>query len=104
MTTYYTSYVNHILRLYTRKGNIAEIRTDADRLNWEAADRVLRTLTDTQRAVIHCIYAESMYYSGNEAFERSVNLAAERTGMSRNDIYILVSRVTRTIAAKRGLI
>lgn len=109
MTTYYTSYVNHILRFYTRIPEDAEprFRTDADRLNYEAAHKVFCTLKDDERTALRTVFgARSDRSAGRMRQPTAEDLAdaVRASGLSADEIYILASRTTAKIARERGLV
>ena len=109
MTTFYTSYVNHILRFYTRipEGAEPRFRTDADRLNYEAAHKVFATLKDDERTALRTVFgARSDRSAGRMRQPTAEDLAdaVRASGLSADEIYILASRTTAKIARERGLV
>lgn len=109
MTTYYTSYVNHILRFYTRIPEDAEprFRTEADRLNYEAAHKVFCTLKDDERTALRAVFGARSDRSAGRMRQPTADALADAvraSGLSADEIYILSSRTTAKIARERGLV
>ena len=108
MTTFYTSYVNHILRFYTRipEGAEPRFRTEADRLNYEAAHKVFCTLKDDERTALRAVFGARSERAGRMRQPTAEDLAdaVRASGLSADEIYILASRTTAKIARERGLV
>ena len=109
MTTFYTSYVNHILRFYTRipEGAEPRFRTDADRLNYEAAHKVFCTLKDDERTALRAVFGAQPDREAGHARQLTDDIiagAVRKSGLSAGAIYALASRTTAKIARERGLV
>lgn len=109
MTTFYTSYVNHILRFYTRipEGAEPRCRTEADRLNYEAAHKVFATLEEPERVALRAIFGAQPDREAGHARQLTDDIiagAVRKSGLSAGAIYVLASRTTAKIAKERGLI
>ena len=98
---YYSEYVNHILRFYVSvEGRERKtIPHGADQLNYDAADKVLRTLGETDRAILREVFAPSH----DSLLYRVIDVAQSRK-IPSSDIWTLISRVSRRIAEERNLI
>lgn len=109
MTTFYTSYVNHILRFYTRipEGAEPRFRAEADRLNYEAAHKVFCTLKDNERTALRAIFGTQPDREAGHARQLTDDIiarAVRKSGLPAGAIYALASRTTAKIAKERGLI
>ena len=109
MTTFYTSYVNHILRFYTRipEGTEPRFRAEADRLNYEAAHKVFCTLKDNERTALRAIFGTQPDREAGHARQLTDDIiagAVRKSGLPAGAIYALASRTTAKIAKERRLI
>lgn len=98
MRTYYADYVNHILRFYARHAGIRRYRTDADRLNYLAAERVCLRLKEVERRILKDVY------SRNDTMSDNVYEVAKNYKISQDAVYALIAEVSRQIAKERKLI
>ena len=97
--TYYSDYVRHALRFYTR--NLVQkphFKTDIDKDNWLSCDRVVKTYSNENVAIITDVY------SGYDTLPDEVYNASKKYNIDQNIIWDLMKEVERKIAKKRGLI
>lgn len=92
---FYTDYVGHMLRCYT-KHEYDDLRASgASRENWVACDWVIRKLNHIERGVIFSLF-------GVDAVGKPE--LAERLGVKESLIDRLLYYVLKEIAKKRGLL
>lgn len=94
----YADYVNHILRFYTRNIHKSKFRSEADKLNFRAAERVFAGLDDMQRMLLCEIYTRSDTIYGN------VDDVSKIYGIEQKSIWRLINQVSDRIARERILI
>lgn len=97
--TYYSDYVKHALRFYTRYYHPPVLfKTEADRANWLACDDVFKTYADSDVKMLFEVY------SGRDTLADEVYNAAKKRNINQNIIWDLMKAVEYKIAAKRNLI
>lgn len=99
---YYTEYVNHMLRYYTRHTPKEAVRmkfkSECDRKNWLAVNRVLHRLPERDKDIIFTVFSRGDTVADN-IYELS-----KRIGVHQDSIWNLVNKVTNKIAKERKLI
>lgn len=96
---YYAEYINHILRFYFRYNCNKGFKNDVDKLNYTAADKVIRRLSDTDRQVLCSIFIiENMNVADN------ISIVARQRHEDPTKIWSLVSAITTKIAKERKLL
>lgn len=95
---YYTDYVRHCLRFYTRNPTVSRFNTEADRFNWYACHRVMEIRPSEERAIFVQVY------SSRDTLADNVYEVAKAKGIDQNIIWELLKDFERAVAEKRGLI
>lgn len=96
---FYSDYVRHALRFYTRNCISQPIfRNQADKLNWLACYSVFKKRTNQEVAILLRVY------SGYDTLPDEVYNASKEHKINQNIIWDLMKDVERAIAHKRGLI
>ena len=97
--TYYTDYVRHALRFYSR--NCTEqhkFKSDADRNNWLSCHSVMKSYPDKERDILLSVY------SGHDTLPDEVYNSSKKYNVDQNIIWDLMKATERRIAKKRGLL
>ena len=99
MRTYYTDYVRHALRFYSRNcATRPSFRNEVDKQNWLSCDSVLSKLNeDTAKMLIEI-------YAGHDTLADEVYGASKRWDMEQGRIWDYMKDVEQRIARRRGLI
>lgn len=97
MRTFYSEYVQHCMRFYTRHSN-PKFKSDADKQNWKACDSALNGFSDNERDILLTIYRE-----GDTIPDNIYNLCAERN-IKQDIVWKLVNELERKVAKRRNLI
>ena len=97
MRAFYSEYVNHCLRFYTRHPK-PTFHSVADKKNWNACDDAMKTFSDHDRAMLMIIYSE-----GDTIADNVYQLAKARN-MKQDTIWKLVNELEKKVAKRRGLI
>lgn len=95
--TYYSEYVNHCLRFYTRHGR-PKFHSETDKHNWAACDNALKSFSDNDRAMLLYIYREG------DTVPDNIYQLAKTKGISQDSIWKLVNELERKVAKRRGLL
>lgn len=99
MRTYYTDYVRHALRFYSRNWAVRpSFRSEADKRNWLSCDMVISKLPEDAGDMLIEIYA------GHDTLPDEVYGASQRWNIEQNKIWDMMKSVEQKIAHKRGLI
>lgn len=95
--TYYSEYVRHALRFYSRNVEQPKFKSDPDKWNWLSCYSVLKKYPDDKRAILQLVY------SGYDTLPDEVYNASKRYNIDQNIIWDLMKEVERKIAHRRGL-
>lgn len=96
--TFYTEYVRHALRFFTRNyKKPANFKSEADARNWMACHTVLKNYTDKELDALISIY------SGYDTLPDEVYNASKKLNIDQNILWDLMKEVERKIARRRGL-
>lgn len=96
--TFYTDYVRHALRFYSRNYDIQRFKTDVDKSNWLACKSVLDTLSEKDREMLMQVY------SGFDTLPDEVFNTSREYHIDQNVIWDLMKKVENKIAHRRKLI
>lgn len=94
---FYSEYVRHALRFYTRNLAQPHFKSEADRENWFACENVIKGCTDRDRDILVAVY------SGYDTLANNVYEVAKKHGINHNVIWDLMKAIERKIAKRRGL-
>ena len=95
---FYTEYVRHALRFYTRNISQPRFRNEADKENWYACANVVKGYSDKNRDIIKAVYG------GYDTLADNVFETARKHGINQGIIWDLMKEVEHKIAKRRGLI
>lgn len=97
--TYYTDYVRHALRFYSRNcDKQPTFNTDVDKDNWMSCHSVLKNYNDTEKGMLVSVY------SGYDTLPDEVYNTSKKYNIDQNIIWDLMKDVERKIARRRRLI
>lgn len=94
---FYSEYVRHALRFYTRNLSQPKFKTDVDKHNWFACANVIEKYSDRDRDILVAVYG------GYDTLPDNVYETAKKQGIPQSIIWDLMKEVERKIARKRGL-
>lgn len=95
---YYSEYVKHALRFYTRNlSPVPTFKTEADKNNWYSCLITLKGCSDLQRNIIIDVY------SGYDTLADNVYEASKKYDVNQSVIWDLMKVVERKVAKRRGL-
>ena len=94
---FYTEYVNHCMRFYTRHSKLCTDNS-VDVLNWQACEKALSNFSPDEQEILTFVYRERDTMSDNV-----YNISKEKR-IKRNTIWNLIGKLELEIAKIRGLI
>lgn len=94
---FYSEYVRHCLRFYTRNLSLHNFKSEADRNNWYACSVVLNGCTDRDYDILIEVY------SGFDTLSDNVYETAKKYNIEQSAIWDLMKAIERKIAKRRGL-
>lgn len=94
---FYSEYVRHCLRFYTRNRTLPNFKSEADKNNWYACAAVLKGCTDRDRDILIEVY------SGYDTLSDNVYETAKKYDIEQAVIWDLMKAIERKIAKRRGL-
>lgn len=96
---FYSDYVRHAMRFYARNHEkTPQFKSDADRQNWVACDKVIKKYNDMDRVIL--IYV----YGAYDTLPDNVYEKAKEFKINQNIIWDTMKEFERKVAKKRGLI
>lgn len=95
---FYSEYVRHALRFYTRNLSQPRFKSDVDKNNWFACSSVLKNYSDTDHDILVAVYG------GYDTLSDNVYEIAKKYGINQAVIWDTMKDVERKIARRRGLI
>lgn len=95
---FYSDYVRHALRFYTRNLKPLSFKSQSDMDNWKACHTALKDCSDRDRDILVTVY------SSYDTLADSVYETAIEYGIDQNLIWDLMKDYERKIAKCRGLI
>lgn len=98
MRTFYSEYVTHCLRFYSRYSKPNRFRTEADKKNWQACDNALKGFSDSDREMLITIYREG------DTIPDNVYQMAKKLNIKQDNIWKLITELERKVAKRRGLL
>lgn len=95
--SYYSSYVNHMMRLYYKTDG-KNLRTDINKLNYDIAKRVIESFPTYEQAILTDILLP------DRPIQKNVKIVSIEYDLPEDEVWDLLNRVTDKIAKERGLI
>ena len=99
MRPFYSEYVRHALRFYTRNCTEKPIfKSEVDKSNWLACDSVFKRCSTLTRDILVSVY------SGYDTLPDEVYNASKKYKVDQNIIWDEMKAIEKGIARKRGLL
>ncbi len=95
---FYSEYVRHALRFYTRNLSLHNFKSEVDKYNWYACANTIKGYSDRDRDILVAVY------SGYDTLADNVYETAKKYSMDQAIIWDLMKEFERKIARKRGLL
>lgn len=94
---FYTDYVRHAMRFYSRYLDIKNFKNDVDKSNWSACHNVIESYSDTDRDILIYVYG-AFDTIGDNVYEMS-----KKFNIDQNTIWDMMENFERRVATERGL-
>lgn len=95
---FYSEYVRHCLRFFSRNLIVSYFRSDVDKKNWFACNSVVKSLSEQDRDIVISVYGSFDTLADN------VYEAAKKYDINQAIIWDMMKDIERKIAKKRGLL
>lgn len=95
---FYSEYVRHCLRFYTRNLELSRFKSDVDKNNWFSCASVLKDYPDRDRDVLVKVYG------GYDTLADNVYEIATQLSINQAIIWDMMKDVECKIAKRRGLL
>lgn len=97
--TFYTDYVRHSLRFYTRNiDKPTKFKSDSDKANWLSCHGAIRNYSPKEQNILVSVY------SGYDTLADEVYNASKQYKIDQNIIWDMMKDVEHRVARNRGLI
>lgn len=95
---FYTDYVRHALRFYTRNLSQPRFKKDVDRDNWMACDSVINGYSDREKDILTYIYGS------HDTLADNVYVMAKKYSINQSILWDEMKEFEYKIAKERGLL
>lgn len=95
---FYSEYVRHSMRFYSRNLNLSSFKSEADKQNWCACDKVIKNYSDKDRDILVAVYG------GYDTLPDNVYEVAKKYSVNQSIIWDMMKEFERKIARERGLL
>ena len=95
---FYSEYVRHCMRFYSRNVEEPRFNTSVDESNWHACHKAIGRYSDDEKKILLAVY--SMY----DTIADNVYELANLYHVDQNVIWDLIKGFERSVAKKRGLL
>lgn len=96
--TFYSEYVRHCMRYYSRNTNKPQFKTEVDKNNWYACHKALERYSDKFQDIILHVYVM------NDTLADNVYEVAKLHNVDQKVVWDTLKEFERLVARKRGLI
>lgn len=95
---FYTDYVRHALRFYSRNLTLSSFKKEADKENWIACNDVISHYSDRDKDIL--VYV----YGSYDTLADNVYAMSKKYSINQNIIWDKMKEFEREIAEERGLV
>ena len=95
---YYTDYVRHMLRFYSRYLHSKSFRTEVDRQNWNACHKVIEGYSPRDKDILTFVYGEMDTIADN------VFAISKKFKINQSIVWDMMSKLEKEVAIERGLV
>ena len=95
---FYTDYVRHALRFYSRNLSISHFKKEVDKDNWIACHDAIGSYSDRDKDIL--VYV----YGSYDTLADNVYMMSKKYSINQNIIWDMMKEFERKIAEKRGLL
>ena len=95
---FYSDYVRHAMRFYSRNQHMAHFKSEADGMNWVACSTAIQVYSDRDKDILVSVYG------GYDTLPDNVYEMAKKYHINQNIIWDMMKEFERRVARKRKLI
>ena len=95
---YYSDYVRHSLRFYTRNLALTSFKNDVDKKNWYACHNAIKDYSEEDKNILISVY------SGYDTLPDEVYKASTKYHINQNKIWDMMKYFERKVAKRRELL
>lgn len=95
---YYSEYVRHSLRFYTRNLSLKSFKSEPDKNNWYACHNAMKDYSDEDKEILISVY------SGYDTLPDEVYKASNKFHIPQNKIWDMMKIFERRVGKRRGLL
>ena len=95
---FYTDYVRHALRFYSRNLTLSNFKKDVDKENWLACHNAIREYSNRDKDIL--VYV----YGSYDTLADNVYVMSKKHHIHQNVIWDMMKEFERSIATERGLL
>lgn len=95
---FYTDYVRHAMRFYSRNLQASCFKTDVDKLNWFSCHDTINTYSERDKNILIDVYR------GFDTLSDNVYMVAENHNIDQSIIWDMMKDFERKVAIRRKLI
>lgn len=95
---FYSDYVRHMMRFYSRNQNKVLIKTEVDGMNWIACNKAIQDYSDRDKDILVSVYG------GYDTLPDNVYEVANKYHINQNIIWDMMKEFERKLAKKRKLL
>jgi hypothetical protein len=95
---FYSEYVRHCMRFYSRNLHIERFKTAVDSENWTACHTIITQLPEKTRDILVSVYG------GYDTLADEVYNTSHKYSMNQNIIWDMMKVFERAVAEQRGLV
>lgn len=98
MKKYYSDYVTHCLRFYSRHPKPNYFKTEVDRKDWQAVDTAIKGFSEEEQDMLLTVYREGDTIADN------IYQLSKKLRIHQDNIWSLVEKLEKKVAKRRGLL
>ena len=95
---FYSEYVKHCMRFYSRNLHLTHFKTSVDEENWTCCHMIMLQLPEKTRDILVSVYG------GCDTLADEVYNASRKYSMNQNIIWDMMKVFERAVAEQRGLV
>lgn len=95
---FYSDYVRHAMRFYSRNVTISYFKSEVDKLNWLACQKAINVFSERDKEILINVY------QGFDTLPDNVYEVAKKYDIDQTEIWDMIKDLERKIAKRRKLI
>jgi len=95
---FYSDYVRHAMRFYSRNLQIAYFKSEVDKINWLSCHKAIGVFSERDKEILISVY------QGFDTLPDNVYEVAKKYNIDQNIIWDMMKDLERKIAKRRKLI